>query len=68
MLGRRLWLNMGGGGKVDRCPEHISKESIVHGYNLVDFCNLVDKPCLLDSGFDSCDTWEEMKRDRTCDQ
>jgi len=45
----------------ERCPERIAKTNI-QGW---DFCNLTDKPCLLDTGFPKCDTWEEMKEQGT---
>jgi len=39
----------------ERCPERVGSKLEW------DFCNLNDKPCLLDTSFDKCDTWEEMK-------
>jgi hypothetical protein len=42
-----------------KCPHIITQKVDDESY---DFCNLVDKPCLLISGC-ICDEWEEIKRE-----
>jgi hypothetical protein len=44
---------------MDKCPHIITRQADDESF---DFCELVDKPCLLISG-DACDIWNEIQKE-----